>query len=111
NSPPVVFPARPPFAENTFRPQPIISSRQIDEAHLTKSSDQKVIRRVADSRRNSNDDVLPKDCAREIKIQRDVADALATAPYSVFVMRSDVIREDEIAIRWGTIRRDDRTGL
>src|SRR5215475_3358095 len=107
---PDVFAIRFRFAVGAGRRQPIISSGQIDEAHLTKRSLRKVIRRVAHSLRNSHDHILLKDGAREVIIQRADAEALVAAQHAILVVWHDVIAKDESDAR-RAVRDDDRAAL
>src|SRR5262245_16052489 len=79
--------------------QTVISTIQIDETHQIKLKWQKVIRRVADLRRNSHDDVFLEFASGEVKSKRVQARAAIAAHHAVKIVPRDVIAKDKSLAR------------
>src|SRR5262245_53002454 len=90
--------------------QTVISTGQIDETHQINKIWQKVIRRVADLRRNSHDDVFLEFVSGEEKSKRVQARAAIAAHHAVKIVPRDVIAKDK-SIAWRAFGENERAAL
>src|SRR5262245_17699160 len=99
NIAPDVFAVSAPVFIRAGPRQTVISTSQIDETHQIRKKWQKVIRRVADLRRNSHDDVSLEFVSGEVKSERIQARAAIAAHHAVKIVPRDVIAKDK-SVAW-----------
>src|SRR5215510_14158359 len=90
--------------------QTVISTGQIDETHQINKIWQGIIRRVADIRRNSHDDVFLEFVSGEEKSERVQARAAIAAQHAVKIVPRDVIAKDKSGA-WRAVEENERAAL
>src|SRR5262252_2613203 len=90
--------------------QTVISTGLIDETHQIKKKWQRIIRRVADLRRNSHDDVFLEFVIGEVKSKRVQARAATAANHAVKIVPRDIIAKDK-SFAWRAVEENEHAAL